>query len=69
MNPPMVYEVTKPINQRRTNKTVSVQSNFHHLLPWSSDTRSQSSGTFETSSPKFPWSAQGGMPVWLDSCR
>jgi hypothetical protein len=43
MNPPIVYEVTKPSAQRTSKMTAMVQSIFHHLHPWSSDTRSQRS--------------------------
>src|SRR5659263_247385 len=58
MNPPIVYEVTKPINQRRTNMTVMVQSIFHLLPPWSSDKHSQKSGIFVITPPNSPWSAR-----------
>ena len=49
MNPPIVNEVTNPINQRRTNITVMVQSIFHLLPPWSSDKHSQRTGRHEHS--------------------
>ena len=33
MNPPIVYEVTKPSAQRTSKMTAMVHSIFHHLLP------------------------------------
>ncbi len=36
MNPPIVYEVTKPTAQRTSKITAMVQSIFHHLHPWTS---------------------------------
>ena len=62
MNPPIVYGVTKPTAQGTSKMTAMVQSIFHHLHPWSSDTRSQKSGIFETTPPNSPWSAQRGLP-------
>src|SRR3990172_2806554 len=35
MNPPIVYEVTKPRSQRTTKMTAMVQSIFHHLPDYS----------------------------------
>src|SRR5659263_304911 len=37
MNPPIVYEVTKPSAQRTSKMTAMVQSIFRNLLPRNSD--------------------------------
>jgi hypothetical protein len=41
MNPPIVYELTKPSAQRTSKMTATVQSIHHHLPPCSSDEHSQ----------------------------
>ena len=69
MNPPIVYEVTKPSAQRTSKMTAMVQSIYHHLPPWFSDKHSQRSVIFETTPPNSPWSAPGGMPDVLDTRR
>jgi hypothetical protein len=69
MNPPIVYEVTKPSAQRTSKMTAMVQSIFPHPPPWFSDKPSQKSGIPETTPPDIPWSAPGGMPPGLDPGR
>ena len=66
MNPPIVYEVTKPRSQRATKMTDRIESIFHYLLPWSSDKHSKRTGIYETTPPNIPWPAPGGLPAGLD---
>jgi len=57
MNPPIVYEVTKPRSQRTINTTAMVQSIFHHLLPCASDVPSTRAPQMSPKrrSPIFLW--------------
>ena len=63
MNPPIVYEETKPIAQRTSKMTAMVQSNFRHLPPLPSEGQSQRNGLFES----MPASPDPVVPLRYDA--